>query len=171
MEPTRKRAAHFNRYQSSAIMKWSKLKSLVEARFAPSVKKRLAINSTRYGNCTCGRAWITLDGKEIANFCTRAYHLVEGGYVDPATRRTNETLVDFGELSRQNAYESCWAFVHDLSIEDALQDSDPLIQTLAVLDSRLGKRRISQIDIETLHPLARRLFEVRAEAERNIEKD
>lgn len=49
-------------------MRWSKLKSLVEEKIADSVRGRIAINSTRYGNCTCGRAWLTVDGKEVAKF-------------------------------------------------------------------------------------------------------
>ena len=129
------------------------------------MKKRVSINSTRYGNCTCGRAWLTLDGKEIANFCTRAYYNAKLKHVDTATRKTDATLVNYGELSRQNAYESCWAFVHDLSIDEALRDSDPLVQALAVLDARLGKRRFSQIEAEHLHPLSRKLFQTRLEAE------
>ena len=147
-------------------MRWSKLKNLVEERFAPSMKKRVSIKGTRYGNCTCGRAWLTLDGKEIANFCTRAYYNAELGHVDPASRKTDVMLVNYGELSRQDAYESCWAFIHDLSIEEALKESDPLVQALAVLDARLGKRRFSEIHHEHMHPLARKLLEVRIEAEK-----
>ena len=152
-------------------MRWSKLKSLVEDKIAPSMKKRISVNSTRYGNCTCGRAWLTLDGKEIANFCTRAYYNAELGHVDPAWRKTDAMLVNYGELSRQDAYESCWAFVHDLSIEEALKDPDPLVQSLAVLDARLGKRRFPQLETESLHPLARKLFQVRIEAEKAERRD
>jgi hypothetical protein len=141
-------------------MQWSQLKTQVEERFATSVKKKVAIFSTRYGNCRCGRAWITVDGNEIANFCTRAKANSDAG----ATPRSAQPL-GYGELSRQDAYRACWAFVHELSIDEALADSDPLVQTLAVLDRRAGKRRLESLEWQTLHPLARALLRVRLIAE------
>lgn len=104
-------------------------------------------------------------GRKSRNFCTRAYYQVETGQADSGVRTKKESLVGFGELSRQDAYQACWEFVHDLSIEQALADSDPLIQTLAVLDARLGKRRLTEIDSDRLHPLSRKLLEIRVEAE------
>ena len=153
-------------------MKWSKLKCLVEDRFSPALAGRVSIYSTRYGNCTCGRAWITVDGEEIANFCTRARANREfeetlidrGSPPDPCDREPDVPL-GYGELSRQDAYAACWSFVHDLSIEQALADSDLLVQALAVLDSRLGKRRLSDLDATNMHPLARKMLLVRLEAE------
>lgn len=162
-------------------MKWSKLKKLVEERVAPSLRKRFAINSTRYGDCTCGHAWITIDKKVVANFCTRAFWLTRPTYDEDRGRwirgqtpehLSNETRrfydeqpVEFGELSRQDAYRSCWAFVHDLSIEESLASDDPLIQSLAVIDSRVGKGRLSRIETKNLHPLAQRMLAVRSDSE------
>jgi len=137
-------------------MKWSKLKFLVEERFAPSLGKRVNLFSTAYGNCTCGRAWLTIDKKEIANFCTRAKFNAKNA----ESGRKNPPL-GFGELSRQDAYKSCWAVVHDLSIAEALKNSDPLVQALAVLDIRCGKRRLMGIQAETLHPLAQKMLNFR----------
>jgi hypothetical protein len=156
-------------------MKWSKLKSLVESRFAPSVAKRIAIYSTRYGNCTCGRAWLTLDGKEIANFCTRAYfnrkhkidRVCQGQQSLESTANESQSKpFGCGELTRQDAYAACWAFIHELSIEQAIADSDPLVQSLAILDSRMGKNRLARLDETRLHPLARKLMHTRIEAEK-----
>jgi|SRR5579884_264040 len=155
-------------------MKWSKLKSLIETRFADSVKGRIEINSTRYGNCSCGHAWLTLDGELVANFCTRAYwnkKLYEKSHGEPLPEKHKtkfkEQPVEYGEMSRQDVYKACWEFVHDLSIQQALSDDDPLIQTLAVLDKRLGKRRLSAIDGEKLHPLAKKMFLLRTSIESN----
>lgn len=52
-------------------MRWSMLRKLVEKRFCDEVKRRVAIKSTVYGNCSCGHAWVTLDGEVLANFRTR----------------------------------------------------------------------------------------------------
>lgn len=147
-------------------MRWSKLKQLVEQRFAPGLAKRLTINSAAYGACTCGHAWLTLDGEVIANFCTRAYWNREMDLTpDKANPMYAHQSASYGEMSRQDAYKACWAFVHDLPIEQSLFEDDPLIQTLAVVDKRLGRRRLGKIDLAVLHPLARRLLEERLRIE------
>ena len=159
-------------------MKWSKLKQLVEERITPSLQSRFAINSTAYGACTCGHAWITIDKEVVANFCTRAFwnrsptfdkgkeKYVAGTLPEGVGQKYEKQLVEYGELSRQDAYEACWDFVHKLSIDEALISDDALIQTLAVIDSRVGKRKISKIDLKSLHPLARKLLLLRAEVEK-----
>ena len=50
-------------------MRWSKVKKLVEDGFAESVKGRVQIYSTHY-QCSCGRGWITIDGKELVDLST-----------------------------------------------------------------------------------------------------
>ncbi len=160
-------------------MKWTKLKQLVEQRITPSIRPRFSINSAAYGACSCGHAWITLDKKIVANFCTRAFWNIPRKFDDSAQKWVSKdlelsnsiptpddkNLTNYGELSRQDAYQACWEFVHDLSIDDALSSDDPLVQSLAVIDSRVGKRKLKIIDIEMLHPLAAKLFTERCLAE------
>ena len=145
-------------------MRWSKLRSLVKEGFADSIRSRVDIQSTRYGSCSCGHAWITLDGEVIANFCTRAHYLASAGWPKAGTTPRHQ-FAEYGEFSRQDAYQACWEFVHSLSIEAALADPDPLVQTLAVMDGRLGKRRLVHLDSARFHPLASVLLGVRREAE------
>jgi hypothetical protein len=145
-------------------MRWSKLRSLVKEGFAASIRDRVDIQSTRYGSCSCGHAWITLDGEVIANFCTRANYLASAGWPRAGTTPRHH-FAEYGELSRQDAYRACWDFVHALAIEAALADPDPLVQSLAALDKRLGKRRLALLDREAFHPLAGVLLGVRREAE------
>ncbi len=148
-------------------MKWSKLRKLVKDGFSESLAKRLDINSTAYGGCSCGHAWITMDGDVIANFCTRASANVRLDYASAKPNKMYEDqLTGYGELSRQDAYQACWDFVHSLTVKEALEDSDPLVQSLAVVDRRLGKRRLGRIDEARLHPLAKKLLEVRLDSER-----
>lgn len=141
-------------------MRWTKLKSLTEEQFAPSLRGRVAIFSTRYGDCRCGRAWITVDGEIAASFCTRA---AQGGA--RKGRASSALPAGHGEFTRQDAYAACWAFVHELSIDDALVDEDPLVQALCVLDARLGKRRLRAVRWKRLHPVVRTLLRVRLGAE------
>lgn len=168
----------------NVIMKWSKLKQLVEERVTASMRPRFAIYSTAYGNCSCGHAWITIDKKLIANFCTRAFYNrdpkfesrdgrwfkwkpgeVPADLPKKVKKYYENQPVEYGELRRQDVYKACWEFIHDLSINEALESDDPLIQTLAVIDSRVGKKRMTKINIDELHPLAQRLFLLRAESE------
>ena len=102
----------------------------------------------------------------IANFCTRAYWNNELGCLpDRVNPMYAHQLASYGEMSRQDAYKACWAFVHELPIEQSIRDDDPLIQTLAVVDRRLGKRRLEKVDRSILHPLARRLLDERLSIE------
>lgn len=146
-------------------MRWSKLKRLVEGRFAPSIAKRLAVHSAAYGNCTCGHCWITLDRQVIANFCTRAYfnRKLEGAAGNNPMYSAH--LVVYGKLSRQDAYRRMFDFVHNLTIEEALRSGDVLLQALAVVDSRLGKRRLCALHKTDLHALAQTLLARRCESE------
>ena len=147
-------------------MRWSKLRRLVEDRFCGELKGRVAINSTAYGNCSCGHAWVTLDGEILANFCTRAYYNARSGSASAESlKKYKDQFVVYGEGSRQDFYESCWDFIHSTSIEAALAETDPVIQAFAVIDKRLGKRRLAKIDVSRLHPLARRLYRERMKDE------
>ena len=147
-------------------MRWTKLKQLVEQNIAPSLGGRIAINSARYGACSCGHAWITLDGEVIANFDTIAYWNRMRDYVpERVNPRYAKQSAAYGEFSRQGVYKACFAFVHDIPVAEALEHADPIVQALAVIDRRVGKRRLAQIDPETRHPLVRLFLAERLRAE------
>lgn len=157
-------------------MRWSKLRFLIERQLADSMQRRVSIYSAAYGNCSCGHAWITLDREVIANFCTRAhwnrrsYDYKQSSYVErnlskQEKQRYANQSVEYGDFSRQQLYLSCWTFIHDLSIEEALVSDNILIQSLALVDKRLGKRRLHKIDPAKLHPLARKLLNERVSTE------
>ncbi len=62
-------------------------------------------------------------------------------------------LTAYGERSRQQVYETLWDFVHNTPVNEALASDDMLMQALAIVDARVGKRRLAQLDPEELHPL------------------
>lgn len=155
-------------------MNWSRIKSLVESRFAKCVSGKVHIYSTRWKCCDCGRAWITYRKTQIANFETIPYldrryrerepvnscgHIV----VDDEDRVAGE-LIDRGEMSRFSLHEACREFLN-LPIDKAVLSENPLIQGLAFLDARLGKNRAEKMRAENLHPLSRRLLEIRLSEE------
>lgn len=168
-------------------MKWSQLKKRAEMLFADSVKKRVALHTTCCHKAPdrMGRAWITLDDKEIINMCFFAeqnalWHEAtrlqqangctdfrnpdhQAGY-DAAYEKAKATLQDRSILRPEDFHQSLFQYLNT-SIEDALVSPDPIIRAMGMLDRRLGKRRLASIDIVNEHPLVRRLFEIRCEAE------
>ena len=164
-------------------MKWSKVKKLVEATFADSVRDRVHVYTTAY-QCSCGRAWITIDGKEIADLSTLVtgmkyqcvYHesTITNCVTHPAVpdkERVPGHLVEPGEFSRFDLHEACWHYLNDISLNDALVSINPLIVSLAVLNGKVGKNRLKKLFEQKQHPLTRRLLEFRLEAEEIAEQE
>ncbi|OQP44251.1 hypothetical protein A4H97_33400 [Niastella yeongjuensis] len=156
-------------------MMWSKLKQLTEEKFADSVRKRVEIFSTRYNkpNSSTGRGWITIDGIEVVNFSTMKsgeiycciYHEATSTNClkHPAVKdeeRTPGLLIEEGEFSRFDLHNCCFEYLN-LTVEEGLAHPSPLINLLAVLDSRLGKRRLPSLAKKKHHPLVMRLLEFR----------
>ncbi len=153
-------------------MQWSKLKSLVEERFAHSLRKRVGIYTTRYTQASyfMVRGWITVDGEEIANFSTPDYrdrYLWNAPEINLRVEndeRTAGAAVEKGEFEQWEFISACWDFTQS-SLEEALLHPNPIVNAFAMLDKRLGKRRLREIEAENLHPLAKKLLEIRLEAE------
>ncbi len=153
-------------------MRWSKVKKLVEDTFEDGIKGRVQIHSTHY-QCSCGRAWITVDGKELVDLSTMLSGLIyrcvyhEATNTDcvkhpavPDEKRKPGNLVEPGEFSRFDLHEACWEYVHS-SVNDSLRSQNPLIVSLAVLNARVGKGRLKRLSAQRLHPLTRSLMELR----------
>ncbi len=157
-------------------MRWSKLRKLVEDSFAESGRGRVHVYSTRY-QCSCGRGWVTIDGKELANLCTflsgskyRAiYHETTKTEClkHPAVKDEERGIgnaVEPGEFSRFDLHEACWEYVHS-SINDSLNSENPLVVSLAVLNAKVGKSRLRKLSSQQLHPLTNALLDFRMKAE------
>ena len=56
-------------------------------------------------------------------------------------------------------------------LDEALSSDNPIIQSFAVLDKRLGKRRLKLMDRSTLHPLVVKLLDLRLECEQVNQSD
>ncbi len=122
-----------------------------------------------------GRAWITWDGEQVASFETvplqwRYNDLVAefkqlGQDPDEASERATAIVAQDGMFA---SYELQWAVERypDLGIDEAVASDDPLTRGLAMLDRRLGKRRLAAVELRTTEqPFVRRLLELRREAD------
>jgi len=165
-----------------SIMQWSKLKRNMESFFAESVKGRVGLHSTRYRTMHDhdGRAWITLDGKEIISMVHIWNWLYE---VDkraatmagePDLRKRGNYLQYKEVAEKELGNESFFTQSHlggamheyqSLSIAQILASENPVIRALGMLDRRLGIRRLRKTGKETMHPLVRATYLFRCQAE------
>jgi len=159
-------------------MKWSKLKKEVELRLADKLQGRLSFFTTTYANSSLGRSWITFDKTQIANFETilsyinfdAFYHVLTDlpqykahDRIDD-TKRTPDIPMERGEFSQFDFLNSCWDYLQ-LNIDEALASKNPIIKSIAMVDKRLGKRRLSEMNFEDLHPLTKLFLSIRLKTE------
>lgn len=105
-------------------MQWSKLKQRIESNFAESVKGRVEVHSTRYRwGDEEGRGWFTVDKAEVFNACTYQKRANDQGF------------------SQADFYTALEQFLN-VSIEDAVVSDNSIVQALAVIDRRVGKRQL-----------------------------
>lgn len=155
-------------------MRWSKLKSTVESRFASCIKGKVQIYCTTWGGCGCGRGWITYYKEQIANFETIPhFNLIvreghptnECGHVIVENDEDRKgKLVMQGEMSRFAFSDACRELLNS-PIEESLSSSNPIVKGLAFLDARLGKRKLLTLETTDLHSLSKKLLEIRLKEE------
>jgi hypothetical protein len=158
-------------------MRWSKLKQLVEARMADSLNGRVELHVARYTHAHDGdgRAWITVDKREIASFCDyrwmilrhrrSAEHERTGESVFSADALAIRSLADEGVFSHYLFVRALKDYLN-MSIDDALTSQNAIIRVLGVLDQRCGKRRLRSIALESSAPaFVRELLDLRLSAE------
>ncbi|MCU0306031.1 MAG: hypothetical protein MUC56_18405 [Thermoanaerobaculales bacterium] len=174
-------------------MQWSKLKKRVESFFASSVVGRVELRVTNYRKSHDweGRAWITIDKEEICNFCTWKYFVEHGKLKRDIQEANNAT--EWWEPSQRSEYYSAIEQADDilekqglvsqyyfeealetylqLPIETALASDNFIHRSLAILDRRTGKRRLSEFETRTDEPtVVARLLEFRKSLEGLTEK-
>jgi hypothetical protein len=165
------------------VMVWSKLKKNIENNFSESLGDRVNLYTTTYSSNydvqdLYNRGWITVDGIEVVNFSTPEAFFMYRRDLNATTptnypantvtkehvNRTQKRLTEKGEFSKYDLTYCCSAFL-SMSIEEAMEHESPIIQMLAVLDKRLGKRRLAVLNEKELHPLVRYFLDLRLDAE------
>ena len=169
-------------------MKWTKLHAALNERIAPSLHRRVAIHQARYRRTAeeVGRVWITLDGEEIASFDTNSYvsrraaigNEIRSGLgpwgLPPASNYQQYLAAD--QAAVQHLRE---AGLHDdyvalaelegylsLGVKQAMASQVPLVRAMAMIDRRLGKRRLVALELKVdEHQLVKILLAARMEAE------
>ncbi|WP_298292011.1 hypothetical protein [uncultured Litoreibacter sp.] len=138
-------------------MKWSKLKQRVEENFAPELAGRVNVRLTRYRRShdqeQHGRIYI--DGEVWFDACTFKTAIES---LDTAERTTGiaswgivhgdygveEDVKSRGFLEGYFFPKVLFSFLNT-SIDNALKSDEPLMRILAVMDRRVGKRRLDKL--------------------------
>jgi hypothetical protein len=161
------------------MMRWSQLRKGIEDRVTPRLRSRVQLHSTRYRRSADqeGRAWITVDGREVWTMAT-AVHLVplwqRAADVAAADEQLSQVeanaraIEEFGAEGRftQLTFYAALDEYLTLPVDRALASRNVLIRALAMVDRRLGRRRFVAIVLAADDPELVRVFHrLRAEAE------
>jgi hypothetical protein len=174
-------------------MQFSKIKKQILSFVAPSLRPRLDLYATvdRHFHDGEARVWMTLDGKtffkaEDLRFtfeADRRYELAKAQLPEKPQRITLEIIQsDWYKTSRelyrwieyeleQEGWHANYNVQQDLllyptiSIEEALTHPNAFIRGFALLDRRVGKRRLERLTCET--PFELTCLKIRLEAEVN----
>lgn len=135
----------------------------IEKRFANSVKNRVklscTITRTRGGAKDTISAALLLDGYTL-------FQLYNTDMLQDEVNRGDLTL----EVFEQN-WKSNQQLLHalrsypDLSIDQVLSSNNPIIRAFGMIDARLGKRRLSKLDVKHEPSFVQSLFRLRCESE------
>lgn len=111
---------------------WSKTKKRLEGYICNSLKDRVDFFCSNYRiHDGIGRTYITVDGKEVYNMCT----LKRDYYREPKD----------GFYSQVEFMEAVNEYLNS-SIEELLKSDNVLIKILVLLDRRIGKRTLKNMN-------------------------
>ena len=126
---------------------WSKTKQILESRLPEDLKGRVEYGYAVYrnGGSECQAMFIIVDGETW--FSTDPRFWSKRCYRGDAETDTNRVIRDTGYVG--NSWGEAMKYVHQflnvLSIDEAISSENYFIRMLALLDSRLGKRRIRKL--------------------------
>jgi hypothetical protein len=163
-------------------MRWTQLKTALASLRAASVRDRVQLHQARYRYTheEVGRIWITIDGREVASFDTSSYirrraelteqlmgsgEALDSGQYLEVDGRAREMLRRAGQHDDYEALVDLKTYL-SLSLDEALASPSPLVRALAMLDRRLGKRRLrTGRPAPEEHPLVIMMYRLRCGAE------
>ena len=162
------------------IRSWTKIrKKLEEEYLAYSLRGRIRYFCTSYSKCPDheGRAAILLDGKQIISGSYREQwsnaHLLPDDETREKRLRTefafmDDTAVKLGMFDQRQFYSAFCEF-DGQSIEESLASKNCLVRVFALLDRRVGRRRLMKLKetIGTEGEIFRIFFEIREKAEQD----
>lgn len=145
--------------------KWSKVKKKIESYTCDSLKGRVELHLTNYRKThdQTGRAYITVDKKEVLNMCTiiseTAVITKEEEIMDQQNieydsddiqkkidiqAQAQEIIMSEGIFAQYDFFDSVKEYFN-LPIEKALKSDNMAIKILSLIDRRVGKRTLQKM--------------------------
>ncbi|WP_042472994.1 SF0329 family protein [Bacillus ndiopicus] len=173
-------------------MRFSQYQQKFESLLANSLKGKVKLYGTvhRKAHDQPGKLWITYNKQEILRADDLAFQVhVNRHYAEQSkslpkisfnedweamfSSKERQQLVQLHDNLEQQAMNNmlfpAWELysalktLYTLSIEEALHNANPLVQALAMLDRRVGKRRLAKLEIQ--HPIVCQFHTLRCQAE------
>lgn len=154
-------------------------KKLEEDYLCPALRGRVRYFATVYSKCPDheGRAAILVDGVEVLKSSYYEYapvywalqselrRLEEADWRE-AAQKAEQTVLDRGLFDQRDVYAAFQEFDNQ-SIEASLSSENPIVRIFALLDRRLGKRRLAALEdtMEQELDWVRPFYRLRMEAE------
>jgi hypothetical protein len=151
-------------------MQWTKLKHLIEARFAPECRERVKIHLTRHRRAHDqeGEFWLTLDGRKIYGCAFYQYLKARGeSHAATDTDLSSEQEDEIEHQLQARGIEDHMALTDaifdslNMPLQSMLSSNRPLLRALALMDSRCGKRRLQKYRLDFEHELPKRIHALR----------
>jgi len=169
---------------------WSATQKSIKERLCEPLKKRIQVHRTLYrgshNGCQmddgAGRFWILLDREQIFS-ASDSGHWKEVSLVRDELRHASGSTQS-GDAGWHDANDKALAIIRargvyshfecvdglnqylKLSIEDAVLSPNKLVKAFAMVDRRLGKRRIKELELPIdEHDLVKRFYELRCSVE------
>ena len=174
---------------NSRVSTWSGIRNKLENDYlCPALRGRIQYFATSYSKSADheGRAAIRLDGVEVLrsnyytyfeNVWTKFHHLRSTTLKDcdsakEAINQAHAYALEQGTFDQKVFYEAFGIFDNQ-SIEKSLTSENPLVRIFALLDRRLGKRRLLALEESMEQELdwVRAFYVIRMQAEGLIDKE
>jgi len=152
-------------------------KVLEQDNICDSLKGRIQYFATRYRGAhdQTGRVAIRLDGKEIFNSDYfdwaikhhEAWEKIKASTEEISYERAHLSALNQGGFDQHEFYRAFHSY-NNSSIDESLRSSDPVVRLFAIMDKRVGKRRLHKLlpEIELQPVWLQSFFRLRLEAER-----
>lgn len=152
---------------------WKALKNQLEELLCKGLKGRVTYFLTRYHEVhnAYGRAAILLDKRELVCFSWTEMYEQEralselfartGKYGDKSLEKSWDEICTYCEMD----FLAAATEFTDMQIQDALKSENSIIRVLAVMDRRVGKRTLQDLDESTFPEWARVFCRLRLETE------
>lgn len=162
---------------------WSKTQKQLNDFLCIALKDRVRYFVTQYrkSHDQQGRACIIVDDREVLDMCTLKYNIViwnketllkqhpemsEKGESYSVNREAEEIVKEQGVFAEYHFFDSVTEYFNN-PIEQSINSDNMIILILALLDRRIGKRTLKNINekIQCKHAIVQYFYKLRCDAE------